>query len=99
LITDLGISCGASSGKIKIGDRSNKVNISLSTGASDFKILLPKNYSIWIESKVALTSESYGSLGLEKNGQSYKSKDFDTSKNQIKVTINAGVSSFDITTY
>jgi len=98
-IKDLGISCGASSGIIKIGEKIKKVNVNLSTGASDFKILLPKNYAIWIESKTALSKESYESLGLEKNGQSYKSKDFDNSDTQIKVTINAGVSSFDINTY
>lgn len=98
-VTDLGISCGASSGVIKIGDKTKKVNLNLSTGASDFKILLPKNYAIWIESKTALSKESYESLGLEKNGQSYKSNNFDSSTAQIKIVINAGVSSFDITTY
>ncbi len=98
-VTNLGISCGASSGSIKIGSKEKKVNFDLYTGASDFKILLPKGYAIWIESKAALSTGSYESLGLEKNGQTYKSKDFDLNENQIKVTISAGVSSFDITTY
>lgn len=98
-VTNLGINCGASSGNIKIGNKEKKVKFDLNTGASDFKILLPRDYGISIESKAALSAESYESLGLEKSGQTYKSKGFDQNEKQITITISAGVSSFDITTY
>ena len=98
-LKNLEVNSGAATGQIKFGTREARLSTALSTGASSYKFLIPKDYAISITSDTALTTNNFENIGLVKNGNSYKSADFDQSVDQITLKLSAGASKFEIERY
>lgn len=95
-LTNLNINCGASSGRIKIGSETKDINVIVKSGASNFNLIVPKNAGLNIINKSGLSGNNFNNLGLVKNGQNYKSTNFETALQKVNISFEAGVSSLNI---
>ena len=98
-ISKLSLDSGASNETVSLGNLIDNVEVYLNTGASKYTINLPKEYSLTIISDSGAVSDNFGTLGLNKTGNTYKSSDWDTNTKKIKIDISSGASSIDIIRY
>jgi len=98
-VENLEISCGASDVKLKIGDTYSEVNVDLNSGASSFKIEVPKSMNCVIENESALSNINF--KGFTKlNNDEYQFFTTDSiSKGTVTIHIESGVSSFNVVKY
>jgi len=92
----LNIDSGATKGKIRFGLIEKKIDAIISTGASDYKLMIPKSFAISVSSDSALTGNNFESVGLIKQGKFYKSPNYEQSENQIMIKLSSGASKFEI---
>jgi hypothetical protein len=98
-VENLEISCGASDVKLRVGDIYPNVNIDLNSGASSFKIEVPKSMNCIIENESALSNIDFkGFAKLDNNDYQYLTTD-SVRKGTVKIHIESGVSSFDVVKY
>lgn len=98
VITSADIKAGASSLKIRLGDKSDTTNISLNTGASSVTIYIPRSSGCQVRDEAKLSSKSFPDFAKASEGI-YRSTNFDSSKKKIFVDFEAGVSSIKIRWY
>lgn len=98
VISSADIKAGASSLKIKLGDKSDTANISLNTGASSVTIYVPRSSGCQVRDEAKLSSKSFPDFAEASDGI-YKSTNFDNSKKKIFIDFEAGVSSIKIRRY
>jgi hypothetical protein len=99
LLESLTFNTGASKNTVKIGKGIDEVKIEISSGASKFDLALPKEFAIVITSKSGLSSLDYSSISMTKDGDTYKTADFETNPKKVLVTISSGVSDFNLSQY
>lgn len=98
-VENLEISCGASEVKLRVGDIFPKVNVDLNSGASSFKIEVPKSMNCVIENESALSNVNFKGFTKINNGEyQYPTAD-SISKGTVTIHIESGVSSFDVMKY
>ncbi len=98
-VENLEISCGASDVKLRVGDAYPKVNVDLSSGASSFKIEVPKSMNCVIENESALSNVNFkGFTKMDNDLYQYLSTD-SLNKGTVTIHIESGVSSFDVMNY
>ena len=98
-VSGLTINCGASEGDIKIGSLMDIVNIVISSGASNFNLKVPTDFALKIVNKSGLSGNNFGNLGLQKDGEIWKSEGFETATKKIDLTFSSGVSNLNIERY
>lgn len=93
------IDSGVSFSEIKIGNKSNQASISIKSGASSFKISIPKNAAIKVTNNSGLSSNNFEKAGLQKDGSIYQSKNYGTATQKIDLVFETGASSIDLEQY
>ena len=98
-VENIEISCGASDVKLKIGDTYPKVNVDLNSGASSFKIEVPKSMDCFIENESALSNINFKGFSKLNNGEYQFLTTDSIGKGTVTIHIESGVSSFDVVKY
>ena len=97
-IDELRIDAGASSMKVKLGDRSEETRVKVKTGASSTTIQVPESVGCEVRTETALSSKRI--RGFEKiSGSRYQTSNFETAAKKIYIDVSAGVSSIRVDRY
>lgn len=97
-ITSMDIKAGASSLKIKLGDKSDTTNVNLNTGVSSATIYVPQSSGCQIRDEAKLSSKSFPDFA--KTGDNlYETSNFENANKKILIEVEAGVSSIKIRRY
>lgn len=98
VIDTVSIDAGASSIKIKLGDKSPLTRVSLNAGASSIKVQVPEGTGCQINSESFLISRNF--KGFDKKAdRMYQTSNFNSSKKKIYITIETAVSSIEVERY
>jgi hypothetical protein len=97
-VTSADIKAGASSIKIKFGDRADTTNVSLNTGASSVTLYVPRNSGCQITDDAKLSSKSFPDF-VEASDGTYRTSNYDSAEKKIIIDFEAGVSSIKIRRY
>ena len=89
---------GASSTKLKFGDKADRINAHIEMGAAALKIYIPYNSGCEIKSNMILISKDFDGFSKIDKGH-YLSDNYDTSTNKIFIEFDGGVSSLKILRY
>lgn len=85
---------GASSIKIKIGDRQEETNIDIESGASAVKIYVPESAACEVVSNTVLSDLDLD--GFIKEGKTYRTPNFDEAKQKIYIELDAAISALNV---
>lgn len=85
---------GASSIKLKIGDKQTETHIDIESGASAVKVYIPESAGCELISNSVLSDLDIS--GFVKDGKVYRTPDFDNAKQKIYVSLDAAVSALNI---
>jgi hypothetical protein len=97
-IHDIIIDGGAAAITLKLGDRHYETNVDIDTGASSITIKIPEKSGCEVKTSTVLSSKTLN--GFEKkNKQTYRTENFEVSKNKIYISIDAAVSSLNVRRY
>ena len=97
-IDNFSLHTGASSTKLKFGDRYDKIDAHIEMGAASLKIYIPYNSGCKIESDMILITKDFEGFSKIGDGR-YVSDNFDSSANKIYIKFDGGVSSLKILRY
>jgi LiaI-LiaF-like transmembrane region len=98
-LTHLGLSAGASSGRITLGQRPDKLEGEIKVGASSLTLRVPRGAGLRLTSDTALSGQNFEDLGLTRNGNVYQTTGYDSQAKQIDLNLSAGVSSIKLELY
>lgn len=97
-ISNFSMHTGASSTKLRFGNRTEKINVKIEMGAAALRIYIPHDSGCEINGEMLLISKDFE--GFEKvNKQVYRSESFDNSANKIFIDLEGGISSLKILRY
>jgi hypothetical protein len=97
-VRKLDISGGATSSKIKLAANIPLTEVSVSTGASEVEISVPKNAACDITVHSGLSSNDFEGF-TKVNGSHYTTPGFDGAANKIYIRLKGGVSDFEVKRY
>ncbi len=98
IIDTVSVDAGASSIKMKLGDKSPCTHVSLNAGASSIKVEVPEGTGCQINSESFLISRNF--KGFDKKAdRMYQTSNFNSSKKKIYITIETAVSSIEVNRY
>ncbi|KAF0152582.1 MAG: hypothetical protein FD143_898 [Ignavibacteria bacterium] len=97
-VRSFSLETGATSTKIKFGDRSQETNVDIKMGAASLTLEIPQTVGAEINSSMALVAKSFDGFNKKSNGY-YSTDNFDSAKKKIKINVDGGVSSFNIYRY
>jgi len=89
---------GASSVKIRMGEKSDYTKLKFETGASKYDIEVPQNVGCQINSDLGLSKKEFNGFEKIDNG-TYQTENFDKSKKKIIIDMQAGISSIEVNRY
>lgn len=92
------IKAGASSVKVRLGNRSDTTRLRLETGVSSLKVYVPMGSGCSIKDKAELSSKSFDGFVKEGNGY-YETPNFGSAKKKIFIEADAGISSIKVERY
>lgn len=92
------IKAGASSIKIRLGDRADTTRLRLETGVSSLVVYVPKGAGCQIRDKVELSSKSFTGFIKDENGY-YRSPNYGSAPKKILIEADAGISSIKVERY
>jgi hypothetical protein len=98
VISSADLKAGASSMKIRLGDRSDTTQLSINAGVSSISIYVPESSGCQIRDEAKLSSKSYTDFVKFDDGL-YKTANFESSKKKIFIDMEAGVSSIKVSRY
>lgn len=93
-IGNIEIDGGASSMKIKIGDKQKETNIDIESGASAVKIYIPESAACEVISNTVLSDLDLE--GFIKEGKNYRTPNFDEGKQKVYIQLDAAISALNI---
>ena len=94
----LDIDGGASSVKIKLGDKSDYTKLDIDAGVSSLYIKIPESSGCEIRSESFLVSKNFSGFDKHKKGV-YRTQNFDDNPKKIYINIDAAISSLKIRRY
>ncbi len=94
MIGKIDIDGGASSIKLKIGEKQNETNIDIESGASAVKIYIPESAGCEVVSNTVLSDLDLD--GFIKDGNNYRTANFNTAKQKIYIQLDAAVSALNV---
>jgi len=98
MIDTISVDAGASSIKMKLGDKSQSTHVALNAGASSIKVEVPEGVGCQINSESFLISRNF--KGFDKKAdRMYQTSNFSSSKKKIYITIETAVSSIEVNRY
>ena len=98
LVESMDVNAGAADITLKLGSRSAKSRVSLSTGASSVKILVPESSGCEVHATAPLSLKDF--RGFTKSGSGwYRTDNADTATTHVSIEVSAGVSSIRIVRY
>jgi len=98
IVDTISIDAGASSIKMKLGDKSSCTHVSLNAGASSIKVEVPEGAGCQINSESFLISRNF--KGFDKKAdRMYQTSNFNSSTKKIYITIETAVSSIEVNRY
>lgn len=97
-VKNFSLHTGASSTKLKFGDKTDRINAHIEMGAAVLKIYIPYNSGCEIKSNMILISKDFDGFSKIDKGH-YLSDNYDTSTNKIFIEFDGGVSSLKILRY
>ncbi len=92
------IKAGASSIKVRLGDRADTTRLRLDTGVSSISVFVPLSAGCRIKEDAELSSKSFQDF-MKTDGGYYVSPNYDSAKKKILIDISAGVSSVKVRRY
>jgi hypothetical protein len=92
------IDAGASTIRIRLGDRADETNVRVKTGVSSVRIEVPSSAGCEVYDNSHIGSTDFDNLS-KMSGNRWKSDNFDTAAKKIHVSIDAGVSSIRLRRY
>jgi hypothetical protein len=95
---DINVQTGATSTRIKLGEKSERVKVDISMGAASFTLEIPKNIGCEIQSDMALVAKHFDGFNKEEDGR-YLTENFNNSSKKIFINVEGGVSSFRVVRY
>lgn len=99
VLSALHLEAGASNSTVKLGRPSGEVAASFDTGAAHLKLQLPKDVAIEIKLNAGLFSDNFTNVGLTKDGDIYKTANYDSATDKYTVTIDGGASVMSLDFY
>jgi len=99
MLRKLRIRSGASRLDLRLGCKSDSLNVDIQAGASDVTITVPRDMALAIDSDGALSSNNFKDIGLEKVNGKWQSPDFATATCFGYFDIDSGVSEIRIKYY
>ncbi|MDY0102424.1 MAG: DUF5668 domain-containing protein [Lentimicrobium sp.] len=97
-VGNLKIDGGASSIKVKLGEAMEHTDVDIDAGAASIDLFIPEGAGAELKTETALTSRNFQGFTKIKNGL-YRTDNFETSAQKIKIDIDAAVSSVNIKRY
>jgi hypothetical protein len=89
---------GAASLELKLGDKYPETMVDVDAGASSVEILVPDSSGCEIKADVSISSKDF--KGFRKiHSNLYRTENFETAKNKIYISLDAGVSSIEVRRY
>lgn len=95
-LTDLTVSAGAGEYKIKVGERSPLVKITISAAATDVRLTVPANAGVRMHASGVLMDTNFADAGLVKSGEFWISPGYDTAAQKIEAEISGAVGDIHI---
>jgi hypothetical protein len=95
---DIDIEGGASSTYLKVGDRQERVDVSIASGASSISIAIPEDSGCELTTHTVLSSKNFNGFTRLNKGL-YQTDNFDSAKNKIYIDIEAAVTSLKVRRY
>ncbi|MCL4510822.1 MAG: DUF5668 domain-containing protein [Bacteroidetes bacterium] len=92
------IKAGASSLRIRLGDKSDTTHLSMDTGASSVVVYVPESAGCQINDRAELSSKTFDNFMKDSDGI-YHTPNFDSAKKKVFIDIKAGVSSIKVKRY
>jgi hypothetical protein len=97
-IDELRLDAGASSMKVRLGDRAEETNVRIKTGASSTSIKVPESAGCEVRLQTALSGKRIS--GFEKiSSNRYQTSNFDSATKKIYINVEAGVSRISVDRY
>ncbi|MBL1212858.1 MAG: hypothetical protein HND52_05805 [Ignavibacteriae bacterium] len=97
-VANLSLNSGASSTKIKLGDKHSYTNVDADLGAASLELSLPKSSGCKITGDMVLVIKDLEGFEKTESGY-YITGNFDEAENKIAIDVNSGVSSFTVIRY
>lgn len=93
----INVDMGAGSAELSLGAKSEITNVLINGGASDIRIIVPKDSGIDVRTDSGLSSNNFDSVNLSPIGEGkYVSDGYSTAANKIKITISTGMSNITL---
>jgi len=97
-VRSLSLETGATSTKIKFGEKSEETNVDIRMGAARLTLEIPKNVGAEINSDMALIAKDFDGFSKKSDGY-YSTDNFESAKKKIRINVEGGVSTFNIYRY
>jgi hypothetical protein len=96
-ISELSVDMGAGSAELNLGSKSPLTVVTIDGGASDIRIIVPKDSGIDVETDSGLSSNNFDSVSLSPIGEGkYVSDGYSSAANKIKINISTGMSNITL---
>lgn len=99
MLESLDIDSGATSSIIVLGEKVNVVDVNISCGASNFQIQIPEGYAVKVVNKSGLSGNNLSAFGLEKEGETWLSRDYKHNDKVVNINFESGVSNLELKRY
>ena len=97
-VEELTLDAGASSMKVRLGDRSEETRVTVKTGASSTSIEVPESVGCEVHLQTALSGKRI--RGFDKiSSNRYKTSNFESASKKITIDVSAGVSQVRVDRY
>jgi hypothetical protein len=95
-VTHLSVETGASSTRINLPEKVDRIDVKISAGAASIKIQVPQSLAARIHVQSGISSKKIDTTRFPQNGSVYESPDFDSAHHKAEIHIETGVSSIEI---
>ena len=95
---NVNIKMGATSMKVKLGDKSDVTNLTLKAGVSSIDIEVPQAAGCEIRCNTSLSSKDFNEFN-KINSNLYRTNNFDSAKKKIYLNFDTGISSIHVSRY
>lgn len=94
--TDISVETGASSCELTLPANAGMTFVQIKSGMASMKIKIPSGVAANIHVKSSLSGFNIDPIRFNRNGDNYRSNDYDTALNKVDISIEMGVGSVDI---
>ncbi|MCX6145895.1 MAG: hypothetical protein NTW25_01405 [Candidatus Kapabacteria bacterium] len=96
-VRKVNIETGASNSIYKFGSKLEQINITLSSGMANMVLKIPKESGCYVSTESVLSNRNF--TNFKKEGDNFRSLNFDNSKNKIYINMEGALSNYKIVWY